>query len=350
MSQPLIFTSVQSTGALAYQKGVMDFLPVSGNTSMETIRPSLQSAQDEVLASVLGDELTTLATTYDDDPSGLSAVQITLLDLAQRAVANLGYARYLPIGNVHVGELGITVGNTDTMAPASQWRVKDLRNALEREGWNAVQAILELLWANAGDYGDWEGDTAARGRWRPFLLNTAKELSAWWNVGDDFSVFVELRPSLRRVEAFHLRPSLGDTFYAELLAAWKGLAPSPTQSAFVLNYLHPAIANLAVADGLMKISSQLTSRGLLEYRVGASGDNAELRSKPESNSFGYLMRQAEADGLAFMERAVDYLNQNASSFPTWRDSTLYRDPDEEEDGINDRGADEDQDRGIYVMF
>lgn len=350
MSQPLLFTSIQQTGAAAYQKGVQDYLAIGANTEMATIRPYLQAAQDEVLEDVLGAELTTLAAQYASDPSGLSAPQRTLLALAQAAVANLGYLRYLPIGNVHVSEMGITVASTDKMAPASQWRIKDLRNQLERDGWNAVQRILVLLWGNAGDYGDWEGDTDARDRWRGFLLNSATELSRWWDIADDFSIFQQLRPSLRRVERFHLRVSLGDAFYDELLAAWKGLAPTATQRSFIENYLHPAIANLTLADGFMKISAQLTARGLLEYRVGASGENTELRSKPESNSFGHLMRQAEADGKAFMAHAVDYLNENADSFPTWKASALYTDPDDEPAGLNDRAADEDQDRGIYAMY
>lgn len=314
------------TGAAVYQRGVANYVALSASQSLETLKPYLRSAQDSLVYHVLGEELTALATAYHADASALSPARLALLPLVQEAVANLGYVEYLPIGNVNIGDHGITVGSSPTQAPASQWRVKDLRNQFTQAGYRALENIVLLLWANPSNYPTWNADTAVKLRYREHFVNHTSEFSKWWDIGSGFDLLQRLRPSLRRAEQLHLRQTLGDTFFDELLAAWKGGSPSTEQRTLIETYLQPALVNLTIADGLGKINADLTARGLLEYRVGAAGDNVELRGPAPDNMLNSQARSAHYDGTSWLQRAVEYLNANASDFATWQASDKYIDP------------------------
>jgi len=323
----LLFKTIQPVDGQDFNRGVASYLAVSGNTNLDTLRPYLRMAQQSMLISVLGEtQLNSLADAYDANPSTLTAAQLKLLLLAQAVVANLGYVDYLPIGNVHVGEGGITVSNNTTHAPASQWRVKDLRDSLQQAGYQALEDLVLLLWSAASDYASWNADAAAKLRYREHLVNHTEEFSKWWNVGSGYDLLQRLRPSLRKVENLHLKQSLGDAFYTELITAWRAKTSTSDQIALIEGYLQPALVNLAIADGLPKVSAELTARGLLEYRVAAAGDNVELRGPAGATLEGLQAHLARQDGLAWMNRAIIYLNANATMYPTWATGNLYVDP------------------------
>jgi len=340
MANPLILNTAD----------LREYLAINASFDFSSIDPYLRAAQADLVHEVVGETQLEKFATYASSGTGLSTIGRQGYDLVRKAIANLGLLRYMAIGNVHVSESGISVENNEQRAPASQWRIKDLRRSLTMDGHNALEDVLELMWANAAQFPEWNADVATRIAFRRNFVNTSRQFGQVFPLGDrkNYALFLKLRPTISLVEESYIQAAIGRDFFGELhTASIFDSATTPQTNAIQL--LAPAIIHLTVSEGLHTIQAELRETGFMVNRIGASGNNTQLQAPATPAHAGITAASAHHNGNMLLQKAVDFLNENAALYPTFLASDKYEDPSIEQPGINDLEEGE-ENRGFYAFY
>jgi hypothetical protein len=110
-----------------------------------------------------------------------------------------------------------------------------------------------------------------------------------------------------------LRPALGDTFYEELIAA----TPTGVNKTFVDNYLKKPLAWYVKYVVLPEIMVHISNTG---FAVVQPQGTIAVTDKQAGN----LREQAKTNADILLRKALDYLDDNASTYPTYEAGEAVR--------------------------
>jgi len=304
---------------------------VSVDAPLAEVERSLRIAEGARLRELLGPLYASLQALTDAEVASLlepgsTDVRAELLQLVQGAAANLAMVHYLPFVQVHIDSTGVALLVDKT---AFQWQINDLKGAFTALGYTALEDVLRYLEAHreAPELAAWATSPAAA-RSRRHFLATATEFSLHYDIADSRLTYLALLATLRKVEAFHLEPVLGTSYYQAL----KGELLTGTLSAdsqLVLDeYLRPALAHLVVAKAVPEVglTFQGSSLQLNIYRF----DDANTKEADAGLDALLTLKidQAWKDGQVYLTKLRTFLNASASAtrFATYFASPTYTDP------------------------
>jgi hypothetical protein len=228
-------------------------------------------AIESYLVDALGDELTEqLVAWYEaqlavegeaGEPSAEDTVMMKLLPYAQRVVARFAFMIAAPNLDLKLLDSGFGVVSTEALVPASKDRVNRFIQALESDGWNAVEQLLRFLEKNKDDYQGWVDSEAYTLQLRNFI-NSAEEFDKHVNIGKSRLKFKNIRQVMDAVELLQVIPVIGELQAEELKEQMKDGSLSEA-NAKLLTKVKRATANLTAEKAGMGAQYGMTGESFL---------------------------------------------------------------------------------------
>ncbi len=317
---------------------VKRYIPVAYANASTSIPRMQKVAEDQYLKPLLGEDLfNTLQTEADDSPADPS----DLLDKVWMAAAYLMYYKEMPFIHTLITDGGLKNVTTPNTQGAYRYQYEDMLQVCENEGLASLERVWEFLYAHREDedYTAWAA-SEAYARMNKNLIKTGAEFAQYYHLHQPHRTFYALQPIVQEVEDLFIIPAIGTAFFAEL----KDNATPSDEEAIVLKHLRKAIANFTIHKAIGKLSVKLSPEG---FTVMLGGNDRQQQAEASANAqqLTNLQNDTAQDGNAYLNRAVKYLNDNASAelFATWFGSDLYKDPAAAVENVNAKLS------GVYVM-
>lgn len=288
--------------------------------SWKTIGPYVEQAQLAHLVPVLGQPILDVLQAGLDE-SRADAPFLALLAAVRRPLAYFAQLEALPFLNARVGDLGVHEVQTEKAAPARQWTYQSLELATAKQADVFLDAAVRHLEQHAATWPQWvesEACTVLRGQ----LMPDATTFSRYINVQGSRRAFLAFRPYLDRAEELMLQPLVGSELLAGLKARLVAGTSTAADTAAVLR-IRPALAQLALADGVLELSISAGGAGL-----SVLTDNYTIRQRLASSQEELEKVAGKARALAerYLTELGQFLQKNVTAYPEYADSDAYQTP------------------------
>lgn len=293
------------------------------NMAIESLESYLGKAEKYVKECLGDDTYTALVTNYNDD--GDDADLQALLPYVQAPLVNIALYFWINGGQLQVSDKGVQVDHSGTTKTAFQWQVDAWREDLDRDGWDALDALLSFLEKNKATYTDWADDAVAFTINKQYFNPDAETFSTVINIGGSRRSFKALMPYMQLAHDMYLAPELGDEFYAELKQALTDDDMTDEQKA-LLPYLRKCEAYFTMSKAYQELRFVFKSNGIRVYETLNSIENMNTaKSISAKDAETYANSQLEY-GKFYLKKLIAFLNKNADDYTTWKGSELYTDP------------------------
>jgi hypothetical protein len=320
------------------QQLLRDFLATDLTMEMGKILPYIKEAERDVLIPLIGqdffDELESAASSSASGSSD-TTIQDTLISKFQNAVANI--AVYLGADRLrsHISSAGMHEHDTEYAEPLTWQMVRDIKREHQKAGYNALEDGMKYLFSNRDDFDTWLLSDEFN-EYKEFFISEASEFSKYENINDSFLSLQALRPVIRRVEEFVIKPLIGETIFnsikSELLSEGSGSGSTEqtigTDNEALLDLIKPALAHHTIAQAIQDNlpiyfdgSNITVAISRLDFYNAADGvTTVHTRDMIKSKAAASLRH-----GRAYMEKLERYLQENASAskYPSFFNSDLY---------------------------
>jgi len=231
-----------------------DYLSTTTLFKLSQLQPALTRAMAKHVREAVGlAQLTALGTAYAAGTGTLSPAEAALLAAVRLPLTSFAAALLVAGGGVQLGATGPVQSDGPNLKAASLPALATNSQALEKAGYEGIEALLELLEENRADYPIWAASNACTIQIGQFLA-TAKEFDKYVFIDGSRRRFVELQPAIRDVERLYLRPVMGEPLMAELREQLtKGTVT--VLNIELLTYVRPVVANLAIQDDELRQKS-----------------------------------------------------------------------------------------------
>lgn len=348
------------------KEDIIKEISVSIEFSFEAVKPYLENEGSDFVKEVLGSTLyKALVKAYDDAGTldNLEEKYKVLLPLVQRPLVNFAYLKYLPFGDVHVSDGGITVKRSETSAPASTRRVQNLMDALAETAWNAREKLVKFLYANADEYG-WYGSRPQKA-YIVGLINFSSQVNDLANVKISAETFSRMKSSVRFIELNAIRPMIlgklfdkikeqvsRNLFEDEEVYPWEtgsgsgsgsgngsGEGENVVNHKILLELVRPAVANLSLAHALQSHRIDISATGITEgYDTERGGDNVKASAVVRNEVLRQAINRFREDGEMYLSLAKDYLIDHLDDFPLYKNDSERNTDETKEDRIFENKA------------
>lgn len=300
---------------LPNQDEIKQYVPaIHRNMAGTTLLPFIQDAEQLDLLPHIGQAM------YDDlfaNPSDYTDA----LPYLKAVVAWFAYYRALPSLRTVVADMGLQQQNDreGTSSPANEEQYNTVL-------WNALRTAYDklevLIWnhlvPNQADYPEWTGWAGSRFAWDLFLnspavfqqhhpLHTPGALETW----------LKLRPIMRKIELYHIKPILCDDLFAELKAQIATPDDLTPENAVLLELVRNVVAARTVEEAASKLNLQLTARG---GKVRTASESRYANKQPDYRDYEHLHQQETSDVALATKALTDYLKTHADTYPLWKAS------------------------------
>lgn len=323
-------------------KGIEDFktyIPVNYNFVIESVTTYLNDVDRNVFKKYLGKTfLDQLQSTFDDELSfdTVPAPQKELIESLRIASAHLALVKWLPMAQVNISQLGITINNTAEMKTAFQWQIKDIENYCNETGYKALDDALEYLEDNIDEtvFASYKSSNEFKEN-NYLFIPSAKELCKYVSSFENSRVnFYKIRSTIRKVEDFDIKAVLLPDLFADLKTKLQAGTTLGSLNTALVELIKPALANLVIAKGINEMAISINAQGIMVFdNTGSSNTLVNVKQAPDL-TLARICKAAENDGAAYLKALIDYLETNKLDYPLFLNDAKYSGPDEDVD-LND---------------
>lgn len=306
---------------------IKQYLPANAAFKFEQIRPFIQfQIEPNIIVPVLGQaQYDALTAAYAVNT--LSAAQKALLDKVRYPIANYAYVLYIPFAQVAISASGIHIEVSNERKTAFEWQINKLEESCLDAADNGIERLLEFMEANISDYPDWSGSSSYT-VFKECFINTSRVFSSFFNIRESRRLFLAMKHTMKRVEDMRIKSLLCKAQYDEI----KGQILSDsvtTENQALLDLIQPAVAHLTAARTMVELDVRVTPEGIFQQSTSDTL-NARVKTPAEKERISALQRSAEADGENYLQQLRDFLYDNADTYPLWKTSSCYVDPDSDD--------------------
>ena len=320
------------------------YIPINVSFVFSEIQPFIEPVEQEFIVPIIGQaQLTTL--TGIGTPTGTN---LALIQKLRKAISFLSVLKWIPFGNLVINSGGFGVTGTSNQQIASQWRVDNLEETCRREGYNALEQILEYLWSvDTGTFTDWDASDEKLNH-RSTLFLTSKDFTKYYNIDNSYDFFCTIKPGINEVQQQYLKPILGDDFFDQIMDQIADDSVS-ANNAVILTMAKRAAAPLAIYESVASLGIKLDRWGITTLET-SDQDTTVVRKPAQKERLSYALNKAGADGKKHLGNLRAYLNNNASDtvYPLYYASDLYSNP-EDLDNEDDGDMINEEDSGVFIM-
>lgn len=219
----------------------------------ESVRVNNDFQDDSVLMHVtesrkyiepwLGVALTDLC--FDQDGSSTEAVK-ALLPYLRACVGPFTMVEAAPVIDLGISNNGFVVTLSSNQAPASRERVAAFINQMMVTAYDALERMLEFLFANVDDYSGWSNSDAYT-RYAEHLFRTSAQLNKYIDVPISARVFFEAHAKFEEVEENYIAGYISATQLAQIVS--EVIADNLAEAnETILPWLRRGLANMFAAE------------------------------------------------------------------------------------------------------
>jgi hypothetical protein len=304
------------------------YIVIDENTSMDSLRPYIQEAEQLFLLDLLGQEFyDEFKAAYEgsvaETPVELTEANAALLPYIQRCLAY--YTQLLAIPNLSVtfGDLGARQHRSLESESAPRWKEEKLLFHALKSGDTHADKLLSFLEENSDDYATWEASAANTKRLGYLVYNT-EIASQHIQISESRRIFLQLIPTMNQLEKRFIPKLIGQDQYEEIVDALQaGTALTEPQQELTTR-LEAIISKRSLFMRLPFMRVSIGQDGLWLY-----SETSELRSKDflatreDIKALRCELMDGELGYLADEQELNQYIIDNIADYPLIEASAVY---------------------------
>lgn len=297
---------------------IRKYLPINVTFTFSDIEPFVKQAERDFLIPVLSqaqyDEIEAAQTSSDPD------IQ-KLLDKSRAVVAPYALQLWIPFGQAQITSGGIQITSNENSKTAFQWQIEGMENTALLLAYSCAEDLIKFLLVNKTTYTAWTASDEYARLFRLFI-NTATEFNEYFEMGTSRYLFLQLIPTIQRVEKNSILPILCKELFDEIKAEILSGSISPENEA-LLNFIKPAVANLTIKNATGELLLRI-ERYTATTLIGQQLSRDQGGTQDERNSrLSMLRNEANTEADSQLKQLSDYLYANKDTYPSWSASACY---------------------------
>ena len=299
---------------------IKQYIKVSAGLEFRTMEAPLSSAYNQFLLPLIGDSMgERLLQIYNANQDESDSNDLKLLQLCQRAVANLAFWYDFTEINTKISDSGFQRMESDSMKGVYKYQENTLRDSFRNKGFNALDQILEFIEENIERYNDFKESRTYKETQGSIVKNTA-EVDQTYYIGNSRIVFLRLQPHFRMVSASDLRIGIGEKAYEHLTT---GISKEQDSKFNLFRSLCAQYVILMGVARMMLETGSLTDRGLYFSSIEPGRSNDESFRPLDMERVTLMVDMAKSDAKAILARIRLFLKNNFNEFYVDQNSYLH---------------------------
>ncbi len=292
-------------------------IPVNSGVDFHTFEPYVNAAEDQFMIPVLGTKLYDELDTAITEDNGTDA-QKALLKRVRYSLVHLTMFKGFDMLNVQFDSSGFERLKDNGIY---RYQEENLKNTFKNEGYNGIDTLLEYLQKNITTFGSFV-DSAFYTNMKGNFFPTTFVFNQVYGIGNSRLVFLQVSKFFNQVIDFKIKPLLGETLYNLVVAEMKKTANQDTQLMALVPYIQKPLAYLAVAEGFDELGLQITEKGLFFETQVDNSDSHIKTAQISDNKRLVVLDKARLNGTRYLEVLLNFLKQNADSYPDFTQTDL----------------------------
>lgn len=312
---------------------VRKYIQVDANLIFETLKPSIDDAEELFIKDLLGEFYSILLADYTDNTdaagadTGMNADNLLLLPFVQRALTY--YSLYLSIENlgVNIGDEGIQQSFGQNSQPAPKWKIIELKTSYITKADRFADKMLEYLEDNASGvkYVAWFTDTDANTAMSGRIVYSTKIASKHIDINESRRMFLRLKKWIADIEGSYVKRIICKDQYDALVTELKdGTLTDPNKA--LIDKLQPYIAKKALSDAIPSLAISITTEGLSLLSVSDSLVTQEPAGYREEKQIAKLQLSLKFGDFGYQvaeDEIKAFIIQNIADYPLIAGSPCY---------------------------
>lgn len=307
-------------------------IPTEANFTFGNIAMYLTDVDRTIFKKYLGkDLLNELQIAFDaaDSFNELTGLKKDLIELLRQSSANFALPKWAPIGQVNIGNGGITINSTAETKTAFQWQIKDIEEHCNQVGYSALEEALEFLQENLNEtvFESYKESEEYKEN-RYLFISSGKEFATYFSGFDSSRVnFYKLRSLIKKVEDFDIKSVILPELFLDLKQKLQSGEVLGANSKTIIDMIKPALANLVVAKGINELSIVIDAKGIMTFDNTGGRETIENKKHSSDTVLSRIAYAANKDGRTYLKELADYLESNKTNYPLFKNSSKYVAPE-----------------------
>lgn len=297
------------------------YIPVDVNLDFNTVKPSVEEAEELYIKPLLGDYYPVLVGLYEAYvaalPTAITEPLKSILPYVQRSLAYYAMFHSVDHVGVNIGEIGIQQQSGANSQPAPRWKVRSLQLNYLLQGDRFADKLLEFLEDNASAvlYQEWFADIVANTKMSGSIVYSTKIASKHIDINESRRLFLRLKKRINEIEANNVKRLICKDQYDELITQLQ-TGTLTTENAALLTVLEPYIAKRALYLTLPSLAIQVSHEGITMFSSNDSVVTEQLAGTREKEELMRSLKDAEWNGYENDENiARQFIEDNISDYP-----------------------------------
>jgi hypothetical protein len=257
-----------------------------------------------------------------------STAQESLIEYVRTPLAMLTMYEYSKIGSVEFGEMGLHRTETEERKGAYKYQENEYREYMLRNGYEALEQLLDFLEENESDYALWQSSTGYD-RNKSLYINTAAAFRDAYSFNIDRYTFESFRALMADVETFAILPVLGAEQHEALKTGIADKNLTNAQSALV-NLVQKAVAHFTVELAAIRNWVTIKDNALVQNEILEPQGFTREGTAP-GQAVSAMLSQNNVLANRHVSYIKKYLSDNIDSYPLYSAYLTAQAAAEEED-------------------
>lgn len=250
--------------------------------------------------------------------TGREKLDARLLEICQRANANLAFWYDFDEISVRITDAGFQrqkSDNDESFQGVYKYKEDNLRDSFRNKGFNALDELLEFLYAHIAEYPEFAGSQAYQDR-KSAIVRNAADVNDVCYINASRIIFLRLQPHLKFVEEMFLQPAVGERLYEHLIDC---LVNPPQDDAGRKNVERLRLAcsryisTMAVRRLLMETGS-VTDRGLYFTATQPVDKGNEAQKPVDAERIAVQIQNLKSDADMYMAALLRTVRDSFGEF------------------------------------
>jgi hypothetical protein len=284
------------------------YVPVSTSLNGQTLVGHVKKAIQNYLYKTISREFYLAV-----DGAADGVYPADLIDMIKRVVFNFAFSTFSASGNLQISNVGFTEAKTSTQDPARLELINNFRNETFDTAMKELDEILYfietqlLISQEATKYALFTA-SFAKAKLDELLISTATEFSEYYPINDSRLVFNALRQDLKYLQGAKIKPLLYDLYALVLNSSDADIQDLLT------NFIKPALAHLAIARGVQKLTAILGLYGTITIFDNSANNYARTHKTAPLDLLKAYQEAAQQQGEQYLNDMVEFIKNNPATY------------------------------------
>jgi hypothetical protein len=251
-----------------------------------------------------------------------SSYQVNARTLLQNALAQFTIALFIPKHKVQIDSQGLRVTENDERKDAKPYDTAEAIKAYERDGWMALESLLEYLEENQGEFPIWNSSPQFTAFARS-CIRTTNDLEIYTGIRFSRRLFKKIKPHITRHERNSIIPSISRDLFDQLITENADGEFSGRNEEIFPDVCY-AVAHAAVRDALGVLPVEFSDEGVTVAGTTSNSNMVRARSAASENQLQATIKHCADLFSQHHGILINTLQSSPDDFPLFKESSAYR--------------------------